>query len=213
MFQHTAARRRLAEALRSYMVSSFNTQPPEGGWFEWGKDSSFIACFNTQPPEGGWAIVWVFSALEISFQHTAARRRLGLGRLSNTATSKFQHTAARRRLDTRAQAISEAKQVSTHSRPKAAGCIFRHPNDNARVSTHSRPKAAGYRSVSPMLSTGFQHTAARRRLESKVTLTNGFLLFQHTAARRRLGIGRCRRCCQRGFNTQPPEGGWSPKSL
>ncbi len=55
----------------------FNTQPPEGGWVNWGqKDARYVVsthsrpkaaggcsyalflgllCFNTQPPEGGWA--------------------------------------------------------------------------------------------------------------------------------------------------------------
>ena len=100
--------------------------------------------------------------------------------------------------------------VSTHSRPKAAGLLcghqtlelqqFQHTAARRRlaradrktwiglgVSTHSRPKAAGlYRSVSPMLSTGFQHTAARRRLDLDYNIRN----------------------ITRGFNTQPPEGGW-----
>ena len=33
-FQHTAARRRLVQALHNFQrsISSFNTQPPEGGW-------------------------------------------------------------------------------------------------------------------------------------------------------------------------------------
>ena len=55
LFQHTAARRRLAP-FRTVCTdySCFNTQPPEGGW-RWDevwqeKDD----CFNTQPPEGGW---------------------------------------------------------------------------------------------------------------------------------------------------------------
>ena len=76
----------------------------------------------------------------------------------------------------------------------------------------------------------FQHTAARRRLESNCLQnfhTNGFntqppeggwfkvfagwrgsSLFQHTAARRRLGLlvdNAEQTAC---FNTQPPEGGW-----
>ena len=33
---------------------SFNTQPPEGGWFEVDVIQLFNARFNTQPPEGGW---------------------------------------------------------------------------------------------------------------------------------------------------------------
>ena len=35
LFQHTAARRRLGAALQFYTrnLDGFNTQPPEGGWF------------------------------------------------------------------------------------------------------------------------------------------------------------------------------------
>ena len=39
-------------------------------------------------------------------------------------------------------AASNAKPVSTHSRPKAAGALILLPVDNLTVSTHSRPKAA-----------------------------------------------------------------------
>ena len=55
-FQHTAARRRLAQQipLNVSIASSFNTQPPEGGWF------------SLRP----------LALLPTWFQHTAARRRL-----------------------------------------------------------------------------------------------------------------------------------------
>ena len=33
---------------------SFNTQPPEGGWFAASRQDQDERCFNTQPPEGGW---------------------------------------------------------------------------------------------------------------------------------------------------------------
>ncbi len=78
---------------------------------------------------------------------------------------RFQHTAARRRLAVSVGKTPEEVQVSTHSRPKAAGtahkrqaqlcqCFNTQPpeggwrNDRSgrrtlRVSTHSRPKAAG----------------------------------------------------------------------
>ena len=55
--------------------------------------------FNTQPPEGGWFGQFGFDDLPIKFQHTAARRRLAL--LSSLPFLTL--------------------QVSTHSRPKAAG--------------------------------------------------------------------------------------------
>ena len=79
----------------------------------------------------------------------------------------------------------------------------------ADVSTHSRPKAAGFRTRWNLVKTAmFQHTAARRRLGYQAhapspmqcfntqppeggwlpitTMCCGWLSFQHTAARRRL---------------------------
>ena len=55
MFQHTAARRRLA-ALDppSKCLNGFNTQPPEGGWLRFRLQFLRVGGFNTQPPEGGW---------------------------------------------------------------------------------------------------------------------------------------------------------------
>ena len=168
--------------------------------------------FNTQPPEGGWGQFWGGAFPICEFQHTAARRRLDhftaseiFGSCFNTqppeggwrtwpkmqkSLGSFQHTAARRRLVSIMVQAPLLVRVSTHSRPKAAGkqqfcfCVQR------LVSTHSRPKAAGPN----------EYTNAGREIA-----------FQHTAARRRLGVSAPpvpppNRC----FNTQPPEGGWSP---
>ena len=55
MFQHTAARRRLAAI-------------PSPG--------CIAHSFNTQPPEGGWQLEALKAELAEMFQHTAARRRL-----------------------------------------------------------------------------------------------------------------------------------------
>ena len=54
----------------------------------------------------------------------------------------FQHTAARRRLRARDEAQAKAVQVSTHSRPKAAASNPLLREGAIEVSTHSRPKAA-----------------------------------------------------------------------
>ena len=84
--------------------------------------------------------------------------------------------------------VNVVKDVSTHSRPKAAGIVIKVNGNNCSVSTHSRPKAAGgtnYRC--PTQDLWFQLTAARRRL---VFMANPFRTqskFQLTAARRRLG--------------------------
>ena len=145
------------------------------------------------------------------FQHTAARRRLANVPMIFGRPSTFQHTAARRRLGYKHPKIlcGFYIDVSTHSRPKAAGICFRispfEPTgfntqppeggwffgkqlsrDGLRVSTHSRPKAAG----------------------AAVEAYIGRKLFQHTAARRRLGRRLRYSMSTNGFNTQPPEGGW-----
>ena len=79
----------------------------------------------------------------------------------------FQHTAARRRLDTgKVSELLEGK-VSTHSRPKAAGSLSLISNLSEKVSTHSRPKAAGSTHNKGLaFDMAFQHTAARRRLDT-----------------------------------------------
>ena len=58
LFQHTAARRRLA-------ISPTSSAPS--------------CCFNTQPPEGGWSHPRPRPLDSKLFQHTAARRRLDGG--------------------------------------------------------------------------------------------------------------------------------------
>ena len=77
----------------------FNTQPPEGGWSQHSHDVFPFLCFNTQPPEGGWLRPSSSCCIPQRFQHTAARRRLEKGLFAYRAI----------------------KDVSTHSRPKAAG--------------------------------------------------------------------------------------------
>ena len=126
--------------------------------------------------------------LSYQFQHTAARRRLGLPTLYSCLNDRFQHTAARRRLGRRWEKRWYAlPPVSTHSRPKAAGTSFKQLEKEFYVSTHSRPKAAGL-----------------GRMDA-----SRCPVFQHTAARRRLAIAPCFLCVYSGcFNTQPPEGGW-----
>ena len=59
------------------------------------------------------------------------------------SVTEFQHTAARRRLVGTTANYTAAKNVSTHSRPKAAGNPPIPLIPNTTVSTHSRPKAAG----------------------------------------------------------------------
>ena len=187
-FQHTAARRRL--------VSNIST-------------ATASACFNTQPPEGGWFILAGKIILYWLFQHTAARRRLGGLAVLFGILLVFQHTAARRRLDFRDGKVVVFGRVSTHSRPKAAGCNDCFIRGIYAVSTHSRPKAAGEQMAdqieSGSVSTHSRPKAAggeRRHIKdvpevsthsrpkaagSSTSHPAYSFWFQHTAARRRLG--------------------------
>ena len=145
-FQHTAARRRLAaigaiprvcvtvsthsrpkaaggglaREFKTYLVSTHSR--PKAAGQRLGILRSQYECFNTQPPEGGWAQSCSIWRRCVMFQHTAARRRLGRQHIVWSFAVRFQHTAARRRLGRicRTGAVSE---VSTHSRPKAAGSL------------------------------------------------------------------------------------------
>ena len=67
--------------------------------------------------------------------------------------NEFQLTAARRRLEMSAIRKAARGEVSTHSRPKAAGEMRKFRANNHGVSTHSRPKAAGLYPPRPRLHT------------------------------------------------------------
>ena len=100
--------------------------------------------------------------------------------------------------------------VSTHSRPKAAGTISSYALFNIDVSTHSRPKAAGQRLL---ICFGewcwFQHTAARRRLVTDHVPVYWYDEVSTHSRPKAAGFHR-QDCISafKGFNTQPPEGGW-----
>ena len=167
LFQHTAARRRLAKfALARRPRPRFNTQPPEGGWLKhhdrkrkgwlrfntqppeggWlRRDGRIIrlGSFNTQPPEGGWVSVRKLVERNAPVSTHSRPKAAGKSAQPKRAAAKFQHTAARRRLGPLNQLGDVALLVSTHSRPKAAGPLPTRHSPRQRVSTHSRPKAAG----------------------------------------------------------------------
>ena len=211
LFQHTAARRRLAIRLAT-TIRHIRFQHT-------------AARRRLDSKMGG-------SDGNGKFQHTAARRRLAGWTSTANISKPFQHTAARRRLAHDVDDLQCVFRVSTHSRPKAAGRYAAAKVQTPSVSTHSRPKAAGITTeqaspdksgfntqppeggwavgFAPRLHTGmFQHTAARRRLALPAHLPQACFLFQHTAARRRLVFRHCLPVQPKlRFNTQPPEGGW-----
>ncbi len=152
---------------------------------------SLVSGFNTQPPEGGWPI-----SMQCKLLH-----------------HRFQHTAARRRLDPRILVLGLLRFVSTHSRPKAAGC----PKigfSSVKDSFNTQPPEGGWLYIISACtkSLRFQHTAARRRL---VTLSpdSGLADTVSTHSRPKAAgpVEKPSIPSVSGFNTQPPEGGWAPR--
>ena len=122
-FQHAAARRRLVIRVGSTCQRcdvSTRSRPKAAGAVR-NKSQGRHLGFNTQPPEGGWGFPVLRHSRERRFQHAAARRRLA-------------------RCDVAKDFYSE---VSTRSRPKAAGTGYSSCFTCLIVSTRSRPKAAG----------------------------------------------------------------------
>ena len=124
-------------------IRGFNTQPPEGGWALGRLSALSLNGFNTQPPEGGWLQLADFSFLLQSFNTQPPEGGWTNGSLTRSVRLWFQHTAARRRLANNDVASDIIIEVSTHSRPKAAGFDGNTIGFSNEVSTHSRPKAAG----------------------------------------------------------------------
>ena len=124
-------------------AKSFNTQPPEGGWLLRQKKTSGIYGFNTQPPEGGWQTPSSNGSAIKLFQHTAARRRLVTLVVAKLLVVLFQHTAARRRLALRQKLTKKEREVSTHSRPKAAGCVVK-KSKTKKISFNTQPPEGGW---------------------------------------------------------------------
>ncbi len=172
----------------AYIIGSFNTQPPEGGWARPHLQQIAHALFQHTAARRRLANNCCKQEYRHKFQHTAARRRLGAFSKARARRLSFQHTAARRRLEAVWQVITETIGVSTHSRPKAAG-RKRQAGSAWRSGFNTQPPEGGWVCVS---------------IEAKY-----YREFQHTAARRRLacfsGHNAVPSSC---FNTQPPEGGW-----
>ena len=123
-FQHTAARRRLVRGAQA-------GRPPAA--FQHTAARRRLATMTTGIATGEW------------FQHTAARRRLdGLGKLRACCINGFNTQPPEGGWALWRVLLQSRPNVSTHSRPKAAGLSVFGDNPASIVSTHSRPKAAGH---------------------------------------------------------------------
>ena len=190
----------------------FNSQPPEGGWgrrvddaaawFEFQLTAArrrLVGCrcigdalgrFQLTAARRRLARSFLHRKKNILFQLTAARRRLVAQLIGAQTPWQFQLTAARRRLGDDGPANSVCGQVSTHSRPKAAGAAGRlrsfddggfnsQPPEGGwwlkqlacvvRWCFNSQPPEGGWPRwrLQPCKRAWFQLTAARRRLGTR----------------------------------------------
>ena len=102
-FQHTAARRRLAtqhKADLALLAVSTHSRPKAAGLYQVLLSCFGGRCFNTQPPEGGW----------VALRYLETQ---GQGFNTQPPEGGWLHGMA---------AVDYTADVSTHSRPKAAGC-------------------------------------------------------------------------------------------
>ena len=186
-FQHTAARRRLAKVGTIFKQSGqFQHTAARRRLVSNFSTFSASSCFNTQPPEGGWAKPKTSAAPSRCFNTQPPE-----GGWQPICPEWLSH-------------------CSFNTQPPEGGWILEVPCYVvvSRVSTHSRPKAAGpVCRQSPMLHT-FQHTAARRRLDTTQKSNNCFIGFNTQPPEGGWNQLAAMTCFVESFNTQPPEGGW-----
>ena len=146
-----------------------------------------MTCFNTQPPEGGWRPEVTGGTGSIVSTHS---RPKAAGRYRRRRSCRLPRFNTQPPEGGWAAKLRQANQFQCfNTQPPEGGWLtifFIHYICN-QVSTHSRPKAAGTPTKARKSAKSFQHTAARRRLDTR---QNAFIIsvgFQHTAARRRLG--------------------------
>ena len=167
MFQHAAARRRLGMpdmAMPTSVAVSTRSRPKAAG--KYGTVlATLVSGFNTQPPEGGWMPYFMIHGGN--------------------------------------------NMVSTRSRPKAAGFLL-FGIQQISYCFNTQPPEGGWlnNQQTNHAELMFQHAAARRRLGRHNIRGRAFQAFQHAAARRRLVCSAMSSINRIGFNTQPPEGGW-----
>ena len=123
-----------------------------------------LKSFNTQPPEGGWFDVLLgITNLQVSTHSrpkAAARRQAW-----RTVSLRFQHTAARRRLYCACRPHTLFGCFNTQ--PPEGGCSFCRLLNRFVVFQHTAARRRLLRKPCKSgLSGWFQHTAARRRLHT-----------------------------------------------
>ena len=187
LFQHTAARRRLARrvgrdplfiwfqhtAARRRLVSRQYSQPRQQRFQHTAarRRLEIIGCavclfgrFNTQPPEGGWPM-GIERVPFVQGFNTQPPEGGWMPKAISKAVSQGFNTQPPEGgwVGLSASELNRLEFQHTAARRRLAGDA--NSATKSIVSTHSRPKAAGTDCFGLVFLTQFQHTAARRRLD------------------------------------------------
>ena len=189
VFQHTAARRRLAfQLLDGLCVCAVSTHSrPKAAGQVVKEHSSIPESFNTQPPEGGWLSGGCYICPLLVSTHS---RPKAAGTIIG--------------------ALYIFVKVSTHSRPKAAG-LSRPFMSRQQASFNTQPPEGGWEDerAAKVREWWFQHTAARRRLADFRKRARAYACFNTQPPEGGWDVIPVKVVSVSGFNTQPPEGGWN----
>ena len=147
-FQHTAARRRLAGQIHQQpRMARFNTQPPEGGWRAPKPMCGGWSSFNTQPPEGGWVETPNTSKPVLVSTHSRPKAAGSILMLSSARTRCFNTQPPEGGWFGGGRGLPRAGGFNTQPPEGGWAIIGTAPSGAVNVSTHSRPKAAGFRTL------------------------------------------------------------------
>ena len=209
MFQHTAARRRLASRQKrrtGHSLVSTHSRPKAAGKDQIPKPCMWQVSTHSRPKAAGslnqQTILFykvsthsrpkaagdnaISSGAAIIVSTHSRPKAAGAAIVRPLILPKFQHTAARRRLDNELGMPIPKSQFQHTAARRRLGPIDEALLDSLLVSTHSRPKAAGVDGqpfdLSAAVSTHSRPKAAGKVQRHFIACAQ----FQHTAARRRL---------------------------
>ena len=195
------------------LILCFNTQPPEGGWvFRLLINMRFFVSTHSRPKAAGLYILdFIYACLV--FQHTAARRRLG----RPSAPCRFGivcfNTQPPEGGWISPTAVQTMYDVSTHSRPKAAGPLQQSFIDvNERFNT--QPPEGGWRKSREIRKRkqGFNTQPPEGGWIKTRKLQMNQVVSTHSRPKAAGLPAEAPALPPASFNTQPPEGGWYPAS-
>ena len=188
LFQHTAARRRLRQRqFLPWTNQCFNTQPRGGGCLYGNHTQPIQALFQHTAARRRLHITKPIFPPCYAFQHTAARRRLPLY-ATQKAPEGLVSTHSRAEAAAKLHITCFLCIRCFNTQPRGGGCLRLRALKNILISFNTQPRGGSCTSSNApgMMISRFNTQPRGGGCLSAFTKTVITSLFQHTAARRRL---------------------------